>query len=150
MGQGEIIEGVMLTPLKKITGPLGNVYHGMKQPEKSFAGFGEAYFSTVKSNMVKGWKKHTKMVSNLIVPVGAIRFVIYDDRLGSSTFGQVMDITLSLRNYQRLTIPPNLWMGFQGRGERENMLLNISSIGHDPVESFTEPLDSTKIPFTEW
>lgn len=144
------IEGVLLTPLKVIHGASGSVFHGLKCTEEAFVGFGEAYFSTVNQDEVKGWKQHTQMVSNLVVPVGAIRFVLYDDREKSVTRGAIADIVLSLDNYQRLTIPVGLWMAFQGVGEGLNMLLNISSIPHDPSECQIRPIDSPEIPFQSW
>ena len=51
------LEDVLLTPLRVIKGESGNVMHALKQQEESFSGFGEAYFSTVYSGAVKGWKK---------------------------------------------------------------------------------------------
>jgi dTDP-4-dehydrorhamnose 3,5-epimerase len=79
------IEGVILTPLRKIYHPLGDILHGMKKNDKGFAGFGEAYFTTVHGNQIKGWNKHKKMTLNLVVPVGKVVFVLYDDRKGSKT-----------------------------------------------------------------
>ena len=59
------IEGVVLTELKMINHPKGDIYHAMKKSDNGYAGFGEAYFSTVNQNAIKGWKKHTQMLSNL-------------------------------------------------------------------------------------
>ena len=39
----------------------------------------DAYFSFVKFNKIKGWKKHTKMTMTLVVPVGKVQFVFYDE-----------------------------------------------------------------------
>jgi dTDP-4-dehydrorhamnose 3,5-epimerase len=129
----KLISGVVLTPLKVIANPLGDVYHGMKKSDPGFAGFGEAYFSTVNKGDIKSWKKHTSMTLNLVVPVGAIRFVVHDDREGSETKGLFNDFTLSLDNYQRLTVPPGVWMAFQGVGEK-NLLLNVANLEHVPEE----------------
>ena len=123
------MDGVILTPLKQITNAKGDIFHGMKKSDDGFDGFGEAYFSTIFQNDIKGWKKHTKMTLNLVVPVGKIDFVIYDDK--SKDF---FNIQLSQNNYQRLTIKPNLWMAFRGLDEY-NMLLNLASIEHDPEEA---------------
>ena len=41
------VEGVLLTPLKRIHHPKGDVFHGMKKSDAGFSGFGEAYFSTI-------------------------------------------------------------------------------------------------------
>jgi dTDP-4-dehydrorhamnose 3,5-epimerase len=137
-----MIDGVVITPLKRILHEKGDIYHAMKKSETSFFSFGEAYFSSVNCNDIKGWKKHSKMVLNLVVPVGSVRFVLFDDRKESITNGNYIDVTVSSDNYIRLTIPPGLWVAFQGIGKKLNLLLNIASIEHDPSESVTAPLNS--------
>jgi dTDP-4-dehydrorhamnose 3,5-epimerase len=141
------IEGVMMTPLRVIKGESGNVLHALKQREESFQGFGEAYFSTVNFNAIKGWKKHRTMILNLIVPAGAIKFVLFDDRSESATFGETQEIIISPENYLRLTVPPGIWMAFQGLGKSENILLNIASIPHDPLEAENLPVKNEYIPY---
>jgi len=142
------IEGITLTPLKIITGANGNVLHALKAEESSFTGFGEAYFSTVNHGVVKGWKKHQRMVLNLVVPVGTIQFVVYDGRADSPTYGQIQDVVLSPEsNYQRLTVQPGLWMAFKGVSEELNMLLNLASIQHDPTEAENIPIENDVIPY---
>lgn len=128
------VEGVLLTPLKQIFHPKGDVFHGMKNSDPGFAGFGEAYFSTIHYTDTKPWKKHLRMTLNFVVPVGEIRFVIYDDRKLSSTYEQFFDIVLGTDNYQRITIPPNVWVAFSGIGAGLNLLLNIANLEHDPME----------------
>jgi dTDP-4-dehydrorhamnose 3,5-epimerase len=136
-----MITDLMVTPLKRIQNPKGDVFHALKCSEASFSGFGEAYFSSVISDEIKGWKKHTKMVLNLIVPSGAVKFIIYDDRENSKSCGQYSAVTLSEDNYNRLTVPAGVWMAFQGIGANFNLLLNIASIEHDPLEAKTVSLD---------
>lgn len=123
------MDRVILTPLKQISNPKGDIFHAMKKSDVGYDGFGEAYFSTIKQDNIKGWKKHTKMTLNLVVPVGEIEFVVYDEN--SKEF---FSVKLSQNNYQRLTVKPNLWMAFRGIGEY-NMLLNLASIEHDPNEA---------------
>ena len=67
---------LLLTPLKIIPVPGGDVLHAMKYSDKGFTGFGEAYFSTIEPGIIKAWKRHRKMTLNLIVPFGAIRFTV--------------------------------------------------------------------------
>jgi dTDP-4-dehydrorhamnose 3,5-epimerase len=115
----------------------------MKKSDVGFSGFEEAYFSTIHYKDVKPWKKHLKMILNLVVPVGAIRFVLYDDRKESATCGNFFDVTLGSENYQRITIPADLWVAFCGVGETYNLLLNIANLEHDPLEvERKEGLDS--------
>jgi len=129
------LEGVLLTPLKVIETLGGDVLHGVKQSDSGFQSFGEAYFSSVDKGAIKAWKRHHEMVLNLVVPVGEVRFVLFDDRSESTTFGKYQTVNLSRNNYQRMTVPPMLWVGFQGVSEGENILLNVASITHRPDET---------------
>ena len=121
------MDGVTLTPLKQITHPKGDIFHAMKASDDGFFGFGEAYFSTVNQGEVKGWKKHTEMTLNLVVVIGEIEFVVYDDN-------SFYSVKLSKNNYQRLTVEPGLWLAFRGLSV-ENILLNLASIEHNTNES---------------
>ena len=128
------IKGVILTPLKKISHPRGDVYHAMKKSDNGYAGFGESYFSTIKSGEIKGWNKHKRMILNLVVPVGEVIFIIYDDREKSVNKGKFCKVMLSPYNYQRLTVPPGLWLAFMGKSNGTNLILNIADMEHDPEE----------------
>jgi len=132
---GNVIGGVIVTPLKVIDTPGGHILHGMKCSDEGYDGFGEAYFSMVDHGVVKGWKRHTRMTLNLVVPMGEIRFVIFDDRASSVSHGLFQEVIISKSNYCRLTVPPMVWMGFQGVGQESNMLLNLANIPHEPEES---------------
>jgi dTDP-4-dehydrorhamnose 3,5-epimerase len=98
----------------------------VKIPDTGLAGFGEAYFSKIREDCVKAWKRHREMILNLVVPFGEIRFVIYDDRFESQVIGNYFSVNLSIQNYQRQTVPPMARMGFQGVGDDLNFLLNIA------------------------
>ena len=139
------IDGVILTPLKKIDHPSGDILHGMKESDVGYAGFGEAYFSTIRHNEIKGWNYHKKMTLNLIIPLGSVTFIIYDDRERSHSKGVFFKVELSPFNYKRLTVPPMLWVAFKGGHMDTNLILNIANIVHDPNE--IEKLHLNKIPF---
>ena len=68
---------IEINDLKKIPVEGGNVKHFIKSNENSFNGFGEAYFSFIEKGKIKGWKLHTKMIMNLVVPIGEVGFVFY-------------------------------------------------------------------------
>ena len=128
------LEGVLLTPLSIVTTSGGDVMHAMKKSNVGYSGFGEAYFSQVESGVIKAWKRHHEMTLNLVVPVGSIHFVLYDDRHSSSTCSEFQQVTLSTENYYRLTVPPMVWVGFQGCDSNISMLLNIADTEHHPDE----------------
>lgn len=142
-----MIEGVTLHPLKQISVPKGDLWHAFKVTDDGFVGFGEAYFTQIKSGEAKGWKRHNRYVLNLVVVSGAVKFVIYDDRDGSSTKGQFQEITLTPNgNYQRLTVAPGLWMAFYGADlSQTSMLMDLIPEVHDPYEGDRKELE--EIPY---
>ena len=146
---GEIIEGVSLHPLKQISVPKGDLWHAFKSTDEDFVGFGEAYFTQIKSHEVKGWKRHNRYVLNLVVAVGSVKFVIYDDREDSKTKGQFQEVVLSpTSNYQRLTIAPGLWMAFAGSDSTQtSLLMDLIPEVHNPEESDRKELDDIQYDF---
>lgn len=142
-----VFNGVIVTPQRRVSNPKGDIIHAMKRSGMGYAGFGEAYFSTVHYNVVKGWKCHRTATLNLTVPVGLIRFVIYDSRTFSPSKGKFFEVIIGEDNYSRITISPGLWVAFMGISEGLNMLLNISSEEHDPDEA--DNIDLNEIPF-DW
>ena len=138
-----MIDGVSLTPLKIISTPGGDVLHAIKNKDYGFIDFGEAYFSEVEFKKIKAWKRHTMMTLNIIVPIGKINFVLFDDRLIHNEI-QFQEIIMSRDNYMRLTIPPMIWVGFQGLSKEKSLLLNIADISHNPDEVDNEKLNKFK------
>lgn len=138
------IEGVLISPLKIVNVPGGDVLHGMKCSDSGYSGFGEAYFSVIESGVIKAWKRHKNMTLNLVVPVGVVRFVIYDDRQNSKDNGKYQEVIISKENYCRLTVPPLVWMGFQGVYKDTSMLLNIADIEHVPEEADRKEINEIK------
>ena len=144
-----MIDGVVVTPLRQIGDERGKVMHMLRADAPHFVSFGEIYFSTVFPGVVKGWHVHRKMVLNYAVPHGRIKFVLYDDRDGSRTKGEVNEFFLGPDNYQLVTVPPLVWNGFKGVGTEMAIVANCASIPHDPTE--LERLDprDPRIPY-DW
>ena len=132
MDKMKLIDGVVLTELKIIKSNDGNVMRYLRD-DNGFNHFKESYFSTVNGDVIKPWKKHNKMTLNLVVPLGEIKFVLFDDRRESKTYKIFNEIILSPKNYFRLTVPPNIWMAFKGI-KSYNLLANTADLVHDPNE----------------
>ena len=135
-----MIEGVSLHSLKQISVPKGDLWHAFKMNDEGFVGFGEAYLTQIEPHQIKGWKRHNRYVLNIVVIVGAVKFVIYDDRQESITRGQFEEIILSpIYNYQRLTA---------GAAESENsILMDLIPELHQPEESDRKELEEIKYNF---
>ena len=128
------MDGITLTSLNKIYHPKGEILKVIKKSDTTFNEFGEAYFSTINQGDIKGWKKHTEMILNLVVVVGEIEFVIYNENKK-----EFFSVKISQNNYKRLTVNPGLWVAFRGV-ESYNMLLNLSNIEHNPDEAINADL----------
>lgn len=139
-----MINGVLLEEPKLISHPLGDVARALRSSDQGFHGFGEVYLTSVHPGKVKGWKKHRQMYLNLVVVVGSVRFVMHDDRPDSPTYGELWEVTLCRnKNYKRLTIPPGIWLSFQGVSADSSVILNVASIEHDPAEAENRNLEET-------
>ena len=129
-----MIKGVVVEKLKVIGDERGKVMHMLRSDSPHFSRFGELYFSTVNSGVVKAWKKHLKMTQNFAVPVGLIKLVIYDGREESPTKGEILDLEIGEKNYCLVKIPPLLWYGFKGIAPVASVIANCADIPHDPEE----------------
>ena len=144
------IEGVIIQQLKQITDKRGSVLHMLKNDSRLFKQFGEVYFSEIHSGLVKAWKRHKKQSQNLVVPLGKIRLVIYDDRPNSNTHRKIAQYKLGRpKDYRLIHIPPMLWYGFQGIGDQTSMIANYTDLPHDPEEMESLSADTSQIPY-QW
>ncbi len=144
-----MIDGVVITPLNRFEDERGMVLHMLRREWDVFEDFGEVYFSTVNPGVVKGWKRHKRMVQNFAVPMGNAKFVLFDDREDSPTRGEVQDVTLGEDNYVLLTLPTMIWYGFARNGEAPVLIANCASISHVPDESEIKDLSDSSIPY-DW
>lgn len=144
-----MIDGVLVIPLKRIPDERGTVMHMLRRTDPHFVEFGEIYFSTIYPGVVKGWHKHAEMTLNYACIHGRIKLVLFDDRDGSPTKGQVMEIFLGPDNYSLVQIPPGIWNGFKGMGREMAIVANCSTLPHDPSRSLRlDPFDND-IPY-DW
>jgi len=143
------IDGVGITPLRRIPDERGAVFHMLRADSEKFERFGEIYFSVVYPGVVKGWHKHQEMTLNYAVPVGMVKLVCYDDRPGSATVGNLVELHVGELNYVLVTIPPLVWNGFKGEGVTPALVANCATIPHRPDE--IERLDpfTAQIPY-DW
>src|SRR5256885_155665 len=102
----EIIDGVKITPLRQIPDERGKIMHMLRSDASHFVAFGEIYFSCIYPGAIKAWHIHKEMTLNYAVPVGNIKFVLFDDRPESKTRGKLMELFPGVSNYVLITVPP--------------------------------------------
>lgn len=142
-----MIDGVQITPLRKIPDERGMVMHMLRSDAPHFTQFGEIYFSTVYPQAIKAWHVHKVMTLNYAVVHGMIKFVLYDDRAGSPTRGELQEVFMGDQNYCLVTVPPLVWNGFKGMGDQMAIVANCPTHAYMPGE--IERLDpfSDTIPY---
>ncbi len=139
-----MIDGVVITPQRVIPDERGMIKHMLKSDSPNFKQFGEIYFSFVYPGAVKAWHLHKIMTLNYAVPVGNIKFVLYDPRENSPTYGQIQEIYMGEANHCLVTVPPGIWNGFKGIGTQTAVVANFTDIPHDPNEIIRcSPTDGT-------
>ena len=131
---------INITPLKRISTPGGDVMRAMKCTDLGYLGFGEVYFSWVEVGMVKAWKCHQKTSLNLVVPLGNVRFVFYQEGSEPAFRTEV----IGEARYARLTVPPRYWFGFQGLEGKNSLLMNVTDLPHDPAEVLRKSIKEIK------
>ena len=144
-----MIEGVQVISLQRIPDERGTIYHMLKSTDPHFTKFGEIYFSTVYEGVVKGWHLHRNMTLNYACIHGRVKLVIYDERDGSKTKGELTELFLGPDNYSLVVIPPGLWNGFKGMARDYSIVADCIDIPHAQAESERLDPHGSRIPY-DW
>ena len=143
-----MIHGVTLTPLQRFSNDQGTVSRMLRVTDPVFTAFGEIYFSSVPSGMQKDWRLHQSLTMNLAVPVGTVRFALFDPRETSPTYGTSTQYNIGDENYQLLTIPNGIWMTFVNQQLEVALIANCATEPHDPNEVMRRAVDDPPVPFS--
>ncbi len=123
--------------------------HMLRCDDPGFLRFGEIYFSCVYPGAIKAWHLHREMILNYAVPVGKVKLVLYDDRQGSATKGNLMELFLGPDNYMLVTVPAMVWNGFKGLSQDAAVVANCATVPHDPAEITRINPSDKRIPY-DW
>ncbi len=129
-----MIFDVKITKLKIISDDRGKVMHMLRTDSPAFKEFGEIYFSTIYQDKIKGWHLHKESSLNYVCIKGRVRLTLFDDRPGSKSKNEIQEIILSPREYNLITIPPNIWNGFKGLDKDESIIANCLTLPHNEKE----------------
>jgi dTDP-4-dehydrorhamnose 3,5-epimerase len=143
------IEGLVVTPLRRIPDERGAVFHMLRCDAEHFEGFGEMYFSMVHPGAIKAWHLHREMTLNYAVPVGMIKMVLFDDREGSPTRGVLQELFVGELDYCLVTVPPFVWNGFKGVGTTSALVANCATVPHSADEIVRADPFTPDIPY-DW
>ncbi|MEK6874463.1 MAG: dTDP-4-dehydrorhamnose 3,5-epimerase family protein [Nanoarchaeota archaeon] len=141
------IQGIIITPLKKILDDRGNIMHMIRCDDPCFTKFGEIYFATIFPGAIKAWHMHTKITLNYAVIVGNIKLGLYDMRKDSPTKGAIQEVFIGEDNYALVSIPPGVANGYTPLGNKKAIVANCADMPHDPNEMIRIDPFTKDIPF---
>mgnify|MGYP001568500125 CR=1 FL=1 len=145
-----MIQGLEISPLKVIADNRGKVMKMIDVKVPLFEKFGEIYFSFVYPGVIKGWKKHLRAVQLFAVPIGMIKFVVYDDRSDSPTGGKTEEIEIGEENYHLIKMPAGVWYSWQAISVFPAMIASLTSEPHDPAEAVSAEINNNNIIPYQW
>lgn len=120
----------------------------LRRDAPHFTDFGEVYFSVVNPAVVKAWKRHARITQRMAVPMGRVRLVVFDDREGSSTRGEIEVLEIGEDDYELVEVPPGVWYGFAGLAPSPSLIANCTDLPHDPAEAEVVPVDDPRVPYS--
>jgi dTDP-4-dehydrorhamnose 3,5-epimerase len=88
------------------------------------------------------------MTVNNAVISGRAKLVLYDQREGSPTKGELQEIFLGEDNYVLVQIPPGIANGYKAYGDKLVILANCATEPHRPEEMLRLDPSSPEIPYT--
>lgn len=146
-----MIEGVRVKQLKVIPDERGRLMEMLRSDDELFRGFGQVYITTAYPGAVKAWHYHKKQWDHFVCVRGMMKVVLYDNREGSSTRGEVNEFFMGDHRPILLQIPPLVYHGFKCVSDVEAMVVNCPTevfVYDDPDEFRVDPHDND-IPY-DW
>jgi dTDP-4-dehydrorhamnose 3,5-epimerase len=146
-----MIEDVKIKQLKIIPDERGRLMEMLRVDDDLFIKFGQVYLSTAYPGVVKGWHYHKKQYDNMVVVKGTMKIVLYDNRQGSKTFGEVNEFFLGEHSSVLIQIPPLILHGFKCISEKEAMVINCPTevYRYDDPDEFRIDPHQNDIPY-DW
>jgi dTDP-4-dehydrorhamnose 3,5-epimerase len=125
-------EVVIVQKIKRIKQSKGDVHKFVDTNSSLFKSFGEIYFTEVKKNYTKGWKKHKKTFSLIKIIIGKIQFIFFYKEKFYSIYINHLDNVI-------IQIPPKIWYAFKGL-RKKNLLSNMINKKHSDTEVETKSI----------
>jgi len=147
----KIIDGVTIKHLRLIPDERGRLMEILRTDDKEFTKFGQVYVTTAYPGVIKAWHYHKLQDDNMTVLKGMAKIVLYDNREGSSTKGEINEFFVGEHNHILIHIPKLVWHGFKCISEDEAMVVNIVTecYNYEQPDEYRKPPHDSDIPY-DW
>ena len=145
------IEGVHIVPLKNVLNERGHLMEVQRNDDLNYPGFGQAYITSTKPDVIKAWYRHSKQCDQIALVTGKLLLVLFDSRKNSPTCGKLLEITMTEQSPLLVQIPPGIWHGFKALGSVPTYLLHLNSVAFKSEQTDEDrlPSDTLTIPY-QW
>ncbi len=145
------IHGVIIKPLRLARDERGWLTEILRADDPLFQKFGQVYVTVARAGVVKAWHSHRVQTDHLAVVAGEARIALYDDRDGSPTRGNVVDVVAGERDPVLIIIPPGVYHGFKSTGDAPAYVVNVPTelYNYDEPDELRRPYDDPAIPY-DW
>jgi dTDP-4-dehydrorhamnose 3,5-epimerase len=137
-----MIEGVQVKKLKVISDERGRLMEILRCDEEIFMKFGQVYLTTTYPQVVKAWHYHRVQTDFITCVKGMLKLVLYDDRQGSSTYGEINEFFIGDYNPCMVRVPNMVYHGWKCISEEEALVVNAPTEpynGSEPDEFRLDP-----------
>ncbi|MGB7622778.1 MAG: dTDP-4-dehydrorhamnose 3,5-epimerase [Terriglobia bacterium] len=148
--QQDLIEGVVLREVLHVPGDRGVITEMFRFDwDPHGHPVSQVYQSRVFPGLVAAWSCHLKSVDRLFVNQGFMKFVLYDDREESKTYGQLNEFHIGDARPALLIIPTGVWHGLKNLGPSDCLLTNLptKAYNYEDPDHYRLPRDTPKIPY---
>ncbi|MEI7905315.1 MAG: dTDP-4-dehydrorhamnose 3,5-epimerase family protein [Candidatus Firestonebacteria bacterium] len=144
-----MINGVKTKKLKVIPDERGRLMEILRSDDELFLRFGQMYLTTTSPGAVKAWHYHKKQTDHFTCVKGMAKVVLFDDRKGSSTKGEINEFFMGEHNPILLQIPPHVFHGFKCISESECLIINCPTelYNYKTPDEFRLPAHTKKIKY---
>lgn len=110
----------------------------------------QAIHVALRPGALSAWHLHKRKTDHLFCVAGHLRVVLFDDREGSPTRGQVDVHHTHGARPQLLVIPPDVWHGVQNLGAEPACFVNYfdEAYDHADPDEYRLPHGTDAIPYT--
>lgn len=119
-----MIDDVKIKKLKVIPDERGRLMEMLRTDDEIFDKFGQVYLSTTYPGAVKGWHYHKIQTDNIVCVRGMLKLVLFDNREGSTTNGEVNEFFIGEHNPLLVQVPKGVYHGWKCISDCEAMVVN--------------------------
>lgn len=146
-----MIDGVEIKKLQVVPERRGHTMEMLRNDDDLFDRFGQMHLITLYPGSIMGWCKHENNTDKVTCVKGMVKLVMYDDRDGSSTKGEVMELAIGEHKPVLVHIPTGVYHGLKCISEDQAYIINSCSepVDHDSPDVEHLPHDTPDIPY-DW